>query len=118
MLFVWAASFVKSYSKRDFMYLVFEVIAIAFCFLPSESRFLSSKLIQKWAGLTLYMYLAHMFFVDYVFPTFFMIPESMGGKAIIFIACGVSVTVGGWLLKFVCQCFNSAVSNRRKASVQ
>ncbi len=120
LVFVWAASFVKSYSKRDFMYLVFEVVGIAFCFLPSGSRFLSSKLIQKWAALTMYMYLAHMFFVDYVFPTFIMIPESMSGKAIVFLACAIAVTAGGWLLKVVTDaimkvCYNHFITQKEGA---
>ena len=101
LLAVWMVSFVKSYSVRDFMYLFFEVFGVAFCFLPSDSKFLSSKFIQGWADLTMYIFLAHMFFVDYVFPTFIHIPESMGGKAVIFAACAVAITVGGWLLKVV-----------------
>jgi len=51
-------------------------------------------------------------------PTFFMIPESMGGKALIFLACAVCVTVGGWLLKFCCQLLNSVCAKCRKANVE
>ncbi|MBP5299578.1 MAG: hypothetical protein J6Z09_10545, partial [Lachnospiraceae bacterium] len=62
----------------------------------------------------------HMFFVDYVFPTFIMIPESMGGKAIVFLACALAVTAGGWLLKVVTDaimkvCYNQFITQKEGA---
>lgn len=101
LAFVLCMTFIKSYSVVDFMYLVIEVFGIAFCFLPSNSKILSSKFVNKWADITMYIYLAHMFFVDYVFPQFVYIPENVGGKVIVFLACGVAATVGAILLKVV-----------------
>lgn len=80
-LFVIGCSLKYGNSTADFLYTLILTLSVAIGFLPSESRIYDNKWLQKWSGLTLYMYLVHDMFRTFIFPHFLGIPAGLPQKA-------------------------------------
>ena len=101
LLIIPAVTTFKAFSEKDFLYLFIDFVGISLCFLASNNRLFGSPFIQKWAGLTLYIYLAHMFWADYLLA--YLIPNTsdLVSNILIILSCIVLSTIGGILLKVI-----------------
>lgn len=97
--FIMFASMVCGWSTRDYLYLMIETFCVAFCFLPSERKLYSSRLIQKWADSTVCIYLTHMMFAAEIFPKFLQIPDSISVKLWYLLIYYIVITLFGAVFK-------------------
>lgn len=74
-IFVISVSMVWGYSTRDYLYLMIGALCVAFCFLPSERRIYTNKVVKRWADITVCIYLTHMPFATEIFPRCFAVTE-------------------------------------------
>lgn len=99
-VFIMSASMVWGWSTRDYLYIIIETFCIAFCFLPSDRRLYSNKLIKGWAGATVCIYLTHMPFATEIFPRYLAVPESVPVKLLYLLLYYVVITLFGVLFKW------------------
>lgn len=100
LLCVLGASMVVSNMKTDFLYLLIEVIAVSFCFLPCKESFVCNRFVKKWSEDTMIIYLFHMFVVDYSFPLLFTGEYTVIEKTGLLLASFVFTTVLSLLFKY------------------
>lgn len=110
--FIMAASMVWGWSVRDYLYLIIETFCVAFCFLPSNRKIYSNRLIQKWADSTVCIYLTHMMFASEIFPRYIRIPDALSLKFLYLIFYFVVITLFGIVFKIFVDWLMKAIKKR------
>lgn len=99
-VFILSASMVWGWSTRDYLYIIIESLCVALCFLPSDRKLYSNRLVQKWADITVCIYLTHMPFATEIFPRYIAVPESVPRKLLYLLLYYVIITLFGALFKW------------------
>ncbi len=99
-LVIFAAAW-KGHSKVDFLLLFLLFFGVAGAFLPTENRFLSHPLIQKWGGITLNLYLLHELFRCHVFPALFPGPHALRETLLYLVLYVLAVTAAAVVFEFI-----------------
>lgn len=99
-VFIMSASMIWGWSTRDYLYIIIETLCVAFCFLPSDRKLYSNRFVQKWADITICIYLTHMPFATEIFPRYIAIPESVPMKLFYLLVYYVVISLFGALFKW------------------
>lgn len=97
LLLVIVLSALFGFSQYDFLFVIMIAFGVATAFLPTDSSFINSKLIDKWSGMTLSIYLLHDLFRAYVFPSVFSGNYQLGEKMGIMCIYLITVTIAAAL---------------------
>lgn len=99
-VFIMSASMIWGWSTRDYLYIIIETLCVAFCFLPSDRKLYSNRLVKKWADITVCIYLTHMPFAAEIFPRYIAIPESVSMKLFYLLLYYIVISLFGALFKW------------------
>ncbi len=98
-LFVILCSLKFGNSTTDFLYAMILTVSIGIAFLPSEHKIFQYSWIHRLSGITMCMYFVHDAFRTFIFPKYFGIPESLGGKLLLLELYLITVTVSAFLFE-------------------
>ena len=108
-LYVIVISMFYGFSRADFAYLLFLFYGVAVCFIPCEKFGIningehtkSAKIILYFSRITLYQYLLHKMYKDWILPYTFPTPSTFASMLLLIVTYLLSVTVSSVLLDFI-----------------
>ena len=104
-------SLTDGHSTNDFVFLIMIVLIVAIAFIPRK-RVGIDKVIEKWASVTLNIYLIHELFRTYIMELIFRSPEYGVLHIKETLVYFLLVTAAAVLMELIWQCLKMALKGR------